>query len=552
MLSLAQSVERILGSAEGILSPDHIAKTRCSLAEWAGSAQARILVFGLFNAGKSTLVSALTGASMELGAIPTTQAVVGIAHPYGEYLLLDAPGLGAPGLGRDAAVREAADWNADLVLLVFGDGHHLEHKGLWDELRRFARRGKPLLLVFNEKDPTAFAQESGLSEAICRSAKGRLQAAGLVSDLIQGPLFVNALSALNARRSGAAKPLLEARSGVPLLESRIQEWVIRSGHRVGIVRIVTRVAEQVREARSQLQQDLAGVDAAGSGALAALDQVKAGFKTAVLNRKEDMVESLGRQAVGLLGGTDPGQPERFQATMQQRIDEAYGALGLEAEDNLKALFLEFTGVDFPDPVISRNLLQAPAVPALAPLIGPADPAPDPAAGVLDRHTGPDAGAHEVPGAVTPVIAAGFRACKETGVLRSLGQKGVLGRMTGNAIRFAPAVGMAMDLLTLLGNANPERDQALAQARDELRRQAGREDRARAGVEARARQVIGNAFEHRAQELLQAGFRIIHEVRAEFEVARTVQDTKRASFLERIGRCDTMLDAMETMLGNFDD
>jgi len=85
----AEDKEKYYSDLAGVLSK-HAGKVR-ELA----NAQPRIMLYGVYNAGKSTLLNAIIGEpKAKVGDIPTTYETTSF-HWRG-YELIDTPGIGAP------------------------------------------------------------------------------------------------------------------------------------------------------------------------------------------------------------------------------------------------------------------------------------------------------------------------------------------------------------------------------------------------------------------------------------------------------------------------
>jgi small GTP-binding protein len=117
----------------------------------AREAQARMVIIGPVNSGKSTLFNALHGQTLSsVSAVPgTTQGVV--EHPLGPFLLVDTPGFGEvwgvdrAEIARDAVVR------ADIivVLLDAAAGVRQSDHDLLVSMRGF---GVPVVVALNKID----------------------------------------------------------------------------------------------------------------------------------------------------------------------------------------------------------------------------------------------------------------------------------------------------------------------------------------------------------------------------------------------------------------
>lgn len=113
--------------------------------------QARLVIVGPVNSGKSTLFNRLQGRTMSaVSAVPgTTKGVV--EHPIGPFLLVDTPGFGEVwGIDR-AEIARAATEGADLILLLLdaAAGVRQSDHDLYTTLRGLQR---PVIVALNKAD----------------------------------------------------------------------------------------------------------------------------------------------------------------------------------------------------------------------------------------------------------------------------------------------------------------------------------------------------------------------------------------------------------------
>jgi hypothetical protein len=201
------------------LEAGDIAQARERINERANAAKPRIIVFGTYNAGKSTLINALTGLSGEDAAgvadYPMTDKVS--SYEWRGYVLDDTPGLNAP-IEHEQVTREHLK-SADAVLFVLATDGTLEEELSYTELVRLVNDRKKILLVLNNKK--AYRADSpellGLREKLIENLRLAAAKAGIenIEDTI--PIrVVNARSALKGRLEG--KLGLLAASGLRELE----------------------------------------------------------------------------------------------------------------------------------------------------------------------------------------------------------------------------------------------------------------------------------------------------------------------------------------------
>ena len=140
-----------------------------SLTNTPSAERVHVGFFGLRNAGKSSLVNALTGQSLSIvsdtpGTTTDTVQKALELLPLGPVVLLDTPGLddeGELGLLRVKAAYKALA-KTDLVVFVT-DAARERTKEEKAFLARLKSEGKPTLLVYNKCDLTPLRPEDGIS-----------------------------------------------------------------------------------------------------------------------------------------------------------------------------------------------------------------------------------------------------------------------------------------------------------------------------------------------------------------------------------------------------
>ncbi|MEJ2765375.1 GTPase [Photobacterium sp. MCCC 1A19761] len=165
-----------------------------------------VMVYGVYNAGKSTLLNALIGREeAEVGDIPKTDRVD--AYQVGDVQILDTPGIDAP-IEHEAVSREQLK-KSDAVIFVLSSDGVLEEQQTYEEIGKILASGKPLLVVINNKsgyqdsDPDYVAlKEKFRSNLYQHFAENE----PLLARLNETPDFlVNADLALKGKLTGKAK-----------------------------------------------------------------------------------------------------------------------------------------------------------------------------------------------------------------------------------------------------------------------------------------------------------------------------------------------------------
>ena len=191
------------------------------ITERSGAAMPRVLVFGAYNAGKSTLVNAFVGAEVaRVADHPETARVT--SYPWRGFMLDDTPGIDAP-VEHEQVTRSHLE-TADVVLFVIASDGTLEEQRTLDEIVTLAGSRVPLRIIINNK--SGFRPDSAefLGQRDRLAAKLHRTAANLEMAEIErrAPIrLVNADSALRGRIQG--KQALFASSGLLDLEDDIAQ-----------------------------------------------------------------------------------------------------------------------------------------------------------------------------------------------------------------------------------------------------------------------------------------------------------------------------------------
>lgn len=192
----------------------------------AASMQPRIMVYGIYNAGKSTLINALMGRDeAEVADRPKTFRVT--PYPWHGFTLLDTPGIDAP-VRHEEETRAELE-RCDVVLFVVAIGGAIDEARTWQELVDIVRRGRRVMLIINNKQglEPGSAEFLQVADTLRQHLQQAAEAAGLTGVLEQVPIHLtNARSALRGRLEN--KPALVARSGILALESELAEFLRKS------------------------------------------------------------------------------------------------------------------------------------------------------------------------------------------------------------------------------------------------------------------------------------------------------------------------------------
>lgn len=218
--------------AESRMEAPRVNEIQSYIRSKLGTMEPVVSVYGAYNAGKSTLLNALTGEELcATGDVPETHKVEKIK--WGDWTIYDTPGIDAPIQHQE--ITEEHLRKSECILFVISTNGDFESKLIYEKLGSLVKRGKPVLLIFNDKSGIlnkAFVSEGEIYEKI----QGNIDKIWIEMELEKfnkpEKILVNAQSALKAKLSavsGKPKPLLLQQSRVPMLERKLEEFIRETG-----------------------------------------------------------------------------------------------------------------------------------------------------------------------------------------------------------------------------------------------------------------------------------------------------------------------------------
>lgn len=137
-----------------------------------------IMVYGIYNAGKSSIINELLGSDeAKVNDKPETAVVQ--EFEWNGYTLADTPGVGAP-MDHEKITEENLK-KADIVLFVMSTTGSTEKKDNYDRLKEIVSLGKKVIIILNDKNGDLYTNDSEL-QIIESKVKDNLQAVGLQRD----------------------------------------------------------------------------------------------------------------------------------------------------------------------------------------------------------------------------------------------------------------------------------------------------------------------------------------------------------------------------------
>lgn len=181
-----------------------------------------IMVYGVYNAGKSTFINALLGQDLApTGDIPLTSKVD--SYRYKNYQILDTPGIDAPKEHEKVADEQLE--KADAILFVVNPSGIAEELDTLNKLITLFKKRKKVFLIFNEK--TKFSEEDFIK--LKNQTRANLQMIalqhGIDSNILEDiPIFkINAKTALKGKIENKQK--LVEHSNIHILEKELNAFI---------------------------------------------------------------------------------------------------------------------------------------------------------------------------------------------------------------------------------------------------------------------------------------------------------------------------------------
>ena len=225
--------------------------------------QPRIMVYGYYNAGKSTLLNALMGQAKAGMADRQLTAKVG-EYEWNGYTLLDTPGIDAP-IDHEGIANSELD-TCDVVLFVLASSGAVEETATWDAIARIIDRGRGLILIVNNK--TGLDVTSNDYVSLTEKLRTRLQVV-TEDDSIVHKVPIRLVDARTALKGRVEKKLaLVEHSGVLDLESELSNFLEKNKGRISIIESCRQdLLDAIAAAQRQLNEKTADPQAQQQRAL---------------------------------------------------------------------------------------------------------------------------------------------------------------------------------------------------------------------------------------------------------------------------------------------
>ena len=221
-----------------------------------------IMFYGLYNAGKSTIINAIFGEEIApTGDVPTTWKIQRI--PWENFEIVDTPGINAN--NEHTLVSDNEICLHDIILFVIDD-MNIEEKSFYSAFIKVLKSGKPVLIVINEKNaedgcPEDSVKIKKLKNQMIENIRfiGRQYNVTEIGHLknFYGIIAVNAMTAYcSGQLSGEDAELLYNESGFPELLSVMQNVLRKSDGVKTLLPAIDIMENYITDCENEVQKSL--------------------------------------------------------------------------------------------------------------------------------------------------------------------------------------------------------------------------------------------------------------------------------------------------------
>lgn len=465
VLSLYEDVDELCG----LYNPTGAPAIRKMVAARKASATATIMVYGVYNAGKSTLINALLGAELaQVADTPETYKIQG--YRWGDFEILDTPGIDAP-QAHEQVTREQL-YGADVVIFVVNPLGVVEEEATLSALLELVARNKQIFLVLNRKNPLEPLEAERIKDQLRERIQQMALARGLPPVLQDIPIMeVNARTALKAKLEH--KQNLLQNSGFPKFESELNRFFASIEQRQIIAGVATDLSGFVGETVALLDQQREQASSARIDAFyAQIARREIDLRSLLKASVQAKAAGIAKGAVTAMHQDADGAQARIDGLIRHANEQVCG----ELDDELKRLALD--AAQLLEEMFDQVSVQNPGMPATGALDIPGvseGQLPEAKGSVIDMSL-LEAGVRQASGALkTEHVVTALKLGKEwlPTLFKGIGPI-TMGKVAEQVVgKVLPAIGVVYQVGKLIYSAfsgDPEQQRLEDQARQEQQAQ----------------------------------------------------------------------------------
>ena len=290
---IQQSIDSSYDLVSKYIGEEKVQELKQEIKAKINNQKLQVMLYGAYNAGKSTLVNVLLGAEKApINDIPTTFKVD--RYEWEGVHLLDTPGVNAP-IEHEEATEEQVK-RSSLMLFVIREGDQ-DSKDLYQRLFKMLKMGKKVFIVLNHQ----VADDKDKAIALVRITKILTKMAadqGIDDQKISAiSVFpINFKTAFLARKKNSEK-LLE-HSGYSLFIESFRQWYSQYDNDNGYLSSIQKMTDEIwfSPAIDILKKQLDEADASNINALQSNRSILENEKRLLINSSKNYI----RQEVNML------------------------------------------------------------------------------------------------------------------------------------------------------------------------------------------------------------------------------------------------------------
>lgn len=221
-----------------------------------------IMFYGIYNAGKSSIINAIFGEKIaEVGDVPTTAEIQKIE--WGGFELVDTPGIDANDEHTQIAKNQIL--RNDVILFVIDDMGSFEKAVVYRAIIEIVKLRKPIIVVINQKqaeDGPIEEQESikKIRNRIIENIRREAANNGIKNILDEENLYViavNAESAYTAKQTNSQYSIqLLEESGIDVLEITMERELKKTDGIKMLIPAIDLVLDSIGECKTAIEEKI--------------------------------------------------------------------------------------------------------------------------------------------------------------------------------------------------------------------------------------------------------------------------------------------------------
>ena len=455
-----------------------------------------IMVYGIYNAGKSSILNELIGADKaKVEDVPTTDSVD--YYDWQGYKIADTPGIFAP--IEHEEVTEAHLKKADIVLFVMSTTGSNEKAENYQRMKSIADAGKKIIIVLNDKNGD-LGKNDDVIQTIKQKVDINMRQVGI--DNVDEKYCIVTVNAARARKGRTEnKPTLVAKSGL----AELQDVILSELKRTTSFDILR---GGIRQLEGVLEDFIKLLDAReNSELIKKMNQVLETFNSQKISMRRQIntyidtqAEMLGENLPQIIWSNRDNQAQ-IDEIIKQEIERLNGKIQREIQRQLQdaATILSLELKSFAEIKIDAKSIDAEAFKnILAQLSAVNDSASTEIVAAPEKNSSVDLSTIGIAGGLLTQSGAELaKHLAKTGIGQALAGT-VLGRIAGSVIPVVgpilTIVGVVSALGKIFGN-NDDNEKLQAQIQ-----QQNLQERRRVEAEMQARQEIGQKCRYLADDI----------------------------------------------------